>query len=87
MHTIMLRNRVSKVSAGTNFTIEVVGDSPAKEDVRQSIRALEHHPARAARRSLIDILSIIEKHNFRVVFAEHHQEDDKVETWSFILQG
>ena len=87
MHTLMLRNRVSKVSAGTNFTIEVIGDSPAKEAVQASIRALEHHPARAARRSLIDILGIIEKHNFRVVFAEHNKEDDKIETWSFILQG
>ena len=84
MHTIMLRNRVSKVSSGTNYSIEVIGDSAAKESVQESIRALEHHPARAARRSLIDLMGLIEKHNFRIAHAEHDAEED---TWTFFLQG
>jgi hypothetical protein len=87
MHTVVLRNRPRKGSSGATFTIEVVGDSPVKDAVQQSIRDLEHHPAKAARRSLIDMLSIIEKHNFQIRFTEHSKTEDDMEAWLFVLQG
>lgn len=87
MHTVMLRNVARRGTDGkTSYTIEVLGDSPVKDAVKESIRALEHHPAVAARRSIIDMINIIEKHNFQVRFAER-QEDGDAETWTFILQG
>lgn len=87
MHTVMLRNIIRKTSSGTSYTIEVVGDSPIKDAVKESIRGLEHHPAPAERRSLIDMLSIIEKHNFQIRYTEHFKTDDDLEGWLFILQG
>ncbi|MCA9958362.1 MAG: hypothetical protein R3E31_06190 [Chloroflexota bacterium] len=88
MHTIMLRNNVRKTSDGkSSFSIEVLGDSPVKDDVKASINALEHHPAIAARRSIIDMLTIIEKHNFQIRYTERSENEDGAETWQFILQG
>ncbi len=87
MHTVMLRSLPRKGSSGNTFTIEVVGDSPVKEAVRAAIHELEHHPAKAARRSLIDILGIIERFNFQIRFTEHYYTEDDLEAWSFILQG
>lgn len=87
MHTIILRNIPRKTSSGTTFTLEVLGDSPVKDAVKQSIRELEHHPAKAARRSLIDMLNLIEKHNFQIRFTEHTHTEDKLEAWLFVLQG
>jgi hypothetical protein len=46
MHTIILRNNARKGPSGNTFSIVVVGDSPIKAAVRQSIRDLEHHPAK-----------------------------------------
>ena len=59
MQTIMLRSNARKGSSGNSFTIEVLGESPIKDDVRAAIQALEHHPAKASRRALIDMLGLI----------------------------
>lgn len=87
MHTIVLRNRPRKSSGGATYTIEVIGDSPVKAAVQQSIKELENHPAKAARRSLIDLLYLIEKHNFQIRFTEHYTTEDDMEAWLFVLQG
>lgn len=87
MHTLILQNRGREGSNGKSFTIQVLGDSPAKDAVMDSVRALEHHPAKAERRSLIDMLSIIEKHNFRICHAERGENEEGLEEWLFILQG
>lgn len=87
MHTVVLRSIPRKRSSGDVFTIEVVGDSPVKDAVKESIRALEHHPAKVSRRSLIDMLHIIEKHNFQIRYTEHYFTEDDLETWLFVLQG
>lgn len=87
MHTIVLRSNPRKGSSGLSVSIEVIGDSPVKEGVRQSIRELEHHPAKATRRALIDMLNLIEKHNFRIRHAERSETDDGLESWLFVLQG
>ena len=86
MHTIILRNNARKGSSGNTFTIEVLGESAIKEDVREAIKALEHHPAKASRRSLIDMLGLIEKFNFQIRHTERTLDDD-LEEWTFILQG
>lgn len=86
MHTIILRSNARKGSSGNSFTIEVLGESSIKDDVRAAIQALEHHPAKASRRSLIDMLSLIEKFNFQIRYTER-TEDDGLEEWTFILQG
>ncbi len=87
MHTILLRSLPRKSSNGNTFRIEVVGDSPVKDAVRAAIQELEHHPAKASRRSLIDILGLIERFNFQIRFTEHYFTEDDLEAWSFILQG
>ena len=87
MHTIVLRSNPRKGSSGIAVSIEVIGDSPVKEAVRQSIRELEHHPAKATRRALIDMLGIIEKHNFQIRYTERAETDDDLESWLFVLQG
>lgn len=87
MHTIMLRNRPRKGSSGNSFIIQVVGDSPVKADVQAAIQELEHHPAKASQRSLIDMLGLIERFNFKICYTEHTTTEDDLEAWSFILQG
>ncbi len=86
MHTVMLRSNARKTSSGNSFTIEVIGDSAIKEDLKASIAALEHHPSRAARRTLIDMLGIIEKHRLEIRFTERQEAEEGLETWTFILQ-
>lgn len=86
MQTVMLRSNARKGSSGNTFTIEVLGESAIKEDVRAAIQALEHHPAKASRRVLIDMLGLIEKFNFQIRHTEHTLDDD-LEEWIFILQG
>ncbi len=87
MHTIVLQNTIRKTSDGASYSIQVVGDSPVKDAVKESIRALEYHPAKAERRSLIDMLGIIEQHNFQIRHAEHFTTDDDLQGWLFVLQG
>jgi uncharacterized protein (UPF0216 family) len=87
MNTIILQNRPRKTAQGNTFTIEVIGDSPVKEAIKASIAELEHHPAKAHRRSIIDMLSLIEKHNMQIRFTEHYFTSDDLEAWLFVLQG
>lgn len=87
MHTIILKNTSRKTAKGSVYAIQAVGNSPAKEAMMQSISALENHPAPSAQRSLIDMLDLIEKHNLQIRYTEHHQTDDDLETWLFVLQG
>jgi len=87
MHTIVLRSIPRKSSTGNIFRIEALGDSPVRDAVKQSIQELQHHPARVSRRSLIDMLSIIEKHNFQIRYTEHYFTEDDLEAWLFVLQG
>lgn len=86
MHTIILEMKPRKGNDGTTYSIDVVGDSPIKDDIRASIQALEYHPAKASRRSLLDMLGLIEKHNLRICHTEHYFEED-IERWLFVLQG
>ena len=86
MHTLILEMKPRKGSSGTTYTIDIIGNSRIKEAVRASIQALEHHPAQASRRSLIDMLGLIEKHNFRICHTEHYFEED-LEHWLFVVQG
>ncbi len=86
MHTLILHSKPRKAANGTTYSIDVVGDSPIKTDIRESIKALEYHPAKASRRSLIDTLGLIEKHNLRICHTEHYFEED-TEHWMFVLQG
>jgi hypothetical protein len=87
MNTIILQNRPRKTSQGNTFTIEVIGDSPVKEAIKASIAQLEHYPAKAPRRSIIDMLSLIEKHNMQIRYTEHCFTEDDLEAWMFVLQG
>ena len=88
MHTLILQNKPRAGSAGNTWTIEVLGgDSAAKDALRQAVRDLEHHPAKAARRSLIDMLTLIENFNYEIKHTEHYYNDDDLEGWTFILQG
>ncbi|MDY6876574.1 MAG: hypothetical protein SWK90_10305 [Chloroflexota bacterium] len=86
MHTIILRNVPHKRASGTTFTIAAIGESQIVEAVKRSINKLEHHPAKMARRSLVDLLSIIEKHDFQIRYTEHTIDDDGLESWLFVLQ-
>ena len=86
MQTVMLRSNARKGTSGNTFTIEVIGESAIKDDVRAAIQALEHHPAKASRRALIDMLGLIEKFNFQIRYTER-AEDNELEEWTFILQG
>ncbi len=88
MHTLLLQNKPRAGSSGNTWSIEVIGqDSAVKTAVKEAIRNLEYHPAKAARRSLIDMLTLIENFNFEIKYTEHFYTDDNLEGWSFILQG
>ncbi len=88
MHTLLLQNKPRAGSSGNTWSIEVIGqDSAVKTAVKEAVRSLEHHPAKAARRSLIDLLTLIENFNFEIKYTEHFYTDDNLEGWSFILQG
>jgi hypothetical protein len=87
MNTIILRNSARDSSAGKSWTIEVLGDGAAKDALQEAIRVLEHHPAKAARRSIIDMLALIQQGNWQIRHVEHNEPEDGMETWLFVLQG
>ena len=87
MNTVMLRSKVRKGADKNTFSIEVLGESSIKDDIKVSIRSLEYHPANVSRRTIIDMLGLIEKHNLKISFAERNEDEDGLETWCFILQG
>jgi hypothetical protein len=60
VQTIILRNKFRESSSGNTWGIEVIGNNACLDVVKQSISEMEHHLAKAARRSLIDLLSFIE---------------------------
>jgi hypothetical protein len=86
MKTLILQCDPRKATAGNTWTLEVIGpDGPAKDEMKEAIRTLEHHPAKAARRSLIDAFSLIQQFGYEIKFTEHYYEEE-LEAWSFILQ-
>ncbi len=87
MHTLILRNKPRKSPRGERYTIVVVGDSQIKTTVQKSIQELDQHPAHDAQRSLIDMLGLIERHNFQIRHTEHAYTEENLETWLFVLQG
>ncbi len=87
MNTLILRNSARQAATGNTWTIEVIGEGPDKDALQEAIRALEHHPARASRRSIIDMLSLIERFNYRIRHVEHRDPENGLETWTFVLQG
>ena len=87
MNTIVLENNAHEGSQGKTWSIQVVGDSASTVDMREAIHGLEHHPAKASRRSLIDMLGLIEKFNFEIRYTEHRNNEDGLEEWLFVLQG
>jgi hypothetical protein len=87
MNTIILKNTGRESTTGKSFSIQVVGDSPIKPAILQSIKELQQHPAPSAARSLIDMLALIEKHNFQIRYTEHEEPENGLETWLFVLQG
>lgn len=88
MKTIILQNKTRAQSDGNTWTIEAVGpDGAAKEALKEAIRTLEHHPAKAARRSLIDMLAVIEGSGMEIKYTEHFLDENKEDCWLFLLQG
>ena len=85
MQTIILSNKFREASSGNTWSIEVIGDSPCKDALKKAISELEFHPAKAARRSLIDMLTLIESNSFQIQYTEHN-DDPNTETWLFVLQ-
>ena len=88
MHTILLQSKPRKGADGkVSISIEALGESPVQDSVKEAIRALEHHPASVSRRNLIDMLSLIDRFNFKIAYTEHYYTEDDLEAWMFILQG
>ena len=88
MNTIILQNKTRAQSDGNTWTIETVGpDGSTKDGLKDAIRGLEHHPAKAARRSLLDMLALIEGSGLEVKYTEHFLDDNKEDCWLFLLQG
>lgn len=88
MQTVLLQSKPRKDSSGkVSITIEALGDNDVKDGIREAIRELEHHPARVSRRSLIDMMTLIDKFNLQIKYTEHYFTEDDLEAWIFILQG
>ena len=88
MKTIILQNKTRAQGDGTTWTIEAVGpDGAAKDALKDAIRDLEFHPAKAARRSLIDMLALIEGSGLEIQYTEHFLDENKEDCWLFLLQG
>lgn len=88
MQTVLLQSKPRKDAKGkVSITIEAMGDNDIKDNIRTAIRDLEHHPARVSRRSLIDMMSLIDRFNLQIKYTEHYFTEDDLEAWIFILQG
>lgn len=88
MHTILLQSKPRKDASGkVTITIEAIGESPVQDAVKEAIAGLEHHPARVSRRTIIDMLALIERFNLQIRYTEHYFTEDDLEAWMFILQG
>ena len=87
MDTLILQNRARQSGNGYQYTIEVLGgDSQSKDALQEAIRALAHHPARAPRRSIIDMLTLIQSQRLQIKHAERVAGEEQTETWIFVLQ-
>lgn len=87
MYTVLLQSKPRKDANGkVSITLEAMGDNDIQESMKEAIRNLEHHPASVARRSLIDMLALIEKFNMEIRYTEHYFTADDLEAWIFILQ-
>ena len=87
METVILQSKPRKSSRGTTFSISVIGNGDLKDEVRQSIQDLEHHPAKVARRSMLDMLALIDEHRLNIRYTEHYFDEDGLENWLFVLQS
>jgi len=88
MHTILLQSKPRKDSAGkVSIMIEAIGENAVQDAIQKAIAQLEHHPAKVARRSLLDMLALIERFNLQIRYTEHFFTADDLEAWIFILQG
>jgi hypothetical protein len=88
MHTVLLQSKPRKDASGKlSISMEAMGDNDVKDSMRHAINNLVHYPASNARRSLIDMLNIIEQFNLEIKYTEHFYTEDDLEAWLFILQG
>lgn len=88
MHTVLLQSKPRKNTSGkVSITIEAMGDNDVKDAMKDAINSLEHYPASVARRSLIDMLGLIERFNLQIKYTEHYYTEEDLEAWMFILQG
>jgi hypothetical protein len=87
MDTLILRNNARQSGGSYQYTIEVLGgDSKSKDELQEAIRGLDHHPARAPRRSIIDMLTLIQNQRLQIKHVERSSGEDNTETWLFVLQ-
>ncbi|MCP4362138.1 MAG: hypothetical protein GY796_29370 [Chloroflexi bacterium] len=87
MGSLVIESKPRKMTSGNSWRIDVVGpDGRAKDEFKTAVKELEHHPAKAARRSLIDILTIIDQLRMQIKYVEHHEEEGELESWLFITQ-
>lgn len=86
MNTLVIRTKPRKAPTGLRVTFDVIGTGACADQFKADIRELEHYPAKATRRALIDLVGLIDKQNLRVCSAQQG-EDDGQETWTFVVQG
>lgn len=88
MSTLIIESKPRKMAAGNSWRIDVVGpDGRAKDDLKEAIKGLEFHPAKAAQRSLIDIMALIDQFRLEIKYVEHHEAEEELESWLFLVQG
>ncbi len=88
MKTVILQNKTRVSNDATAWSIEVIGsDGDTKNGLKDAIRALAHHPAKAARRSLMDMMALIEESRLEIKYTEHFIDGNDADCWMFILQG
>jgi hypothetical protein len=88
MDTLILRNNARQSGSSYQYSIEVLGgDSKTKDALQEAIRGLEHHPARAPRRSIIDMLTLIQSQRLQIKHVERTTGEEGTETWLFVLQA
>lgn len=88
MDTVLLQSKPRKDASGkVEITIEAMGESPVQESLKEAIRGLEHYPARVSRRTIIDMMALIDRFNLKIVYTEHYFNEEDLEAWIFILQG
>lgn len=86
MSTFVIESKPRKMTTGTNWRIDVVGpDGPAKDRLEEAIKGLDQHPAKAARRSLTDILGLIDQFKYQIKYVEH--AEGELESWIFVVQN